>query len=128
MLPVADHAYGREDWFRDQHGRDYWGRPRDLTWAFNRPLPPPGLYPGRDLYPFRYSGRCAHCPAALHLGGGSPLLNHLSPPHQGFALARSRRLARLGFAALTIQLWWRAWLEASRVPEGRGKRWCIIDR
>jgi hypothetical protein len=120
MLPVADHAYGREDWFRDQHGRDYWGRPRDLTWAFNRPL---------QEGPFRGTGlpRCSLCPAALHLGGGSPLLNHLCPPHQGFALARSRRLARLRSAALTIQLWWRAWLEAKRTPEDRGKRWWIID-
>jgi len=118
MLRAADYV----DWLRDQHGRDSWGRPRDLTWAFNKPLPAPGQF-----HVGHWSTRCTLCPAALHLGGGATLLNHLCPPHQGQALARSRRIARLRFAAVNIQLWWRAWLEANRVPESRGKRWWVID-
>ena len=103
------------------NGRDYWGRPRDLCWAFNRPLPVLGQFHVRNT-------RCALCPDGVLRGGGPILLSHLCPPHQGQAIAESRRVVRRRYAALTIQLWWRAWLEAGRAPEGRGKRWWVIDR
>ena len=96
------------------NGRDYWGRPRDLCWAFNRPLPALGQF-----HVGHWSPRCTLCPAAVHLGGGAILLSHLCPPHQGQAIAESRRVARRRYAALTIQLW---------MAGRRGKRWWVIDR
>ena len=86
--------------------------------AFNRPVrdrawPPPYL-------------SCAVCPNGV-LGGAPPHVQHLCPAHQGHAIAFARRAVRERQAALTIQFWWRAWLKAGRAPEGRGKRWWIID-